>query len=169
MKTWDRDILCLPQTIQNKSKGGNLSYPRGKYRSTQLWANRESTSYIRNDRWKCSKWNMVRLQGANGTRSKLSISIFAVNRLWFKLTHSPVPKLILQVDSTAGGTSWRTKGDDIYSGSCRFKNSQQMTRQCESEVLVCDISIDILCGGIKVYSGTPVMWTSWYHRLVLTI
>lgn len=34
VKTWDRDILCLPQSVRNKSKGGNLSYPRGKYRST---------------------------------------------------------------------------------------------------------------------------------------
>ena len=34
VKTWDRHIPCLPQTVRNKSKGGNLSYPRGKYCST---------------------------------------------------------------------------------------------------------------------------------------
>lgn len=33
MKTWDRDIVCIPQSRQNKGNGGNIIYPRGKYRA----------------------------------------------------------------------------------------------------------------------------------------
>ena len=33
LKTWDRDIVCIPQSRRNKTKGGNLMYPRGKYRA----------------------------------------------------------------------------------------------------------------------------------------
>ena len=33
IKTWDRDVLCLPNSRQNMSSGGNIKFPRGKYRS----------------------------------------------------------------------------------------------------------------------------------------
>ena len=33
VKTWDRDIVCMPQSRRNKIKGGNFMYPRGKYRA----------------------------------------------------------------------------------------------------------------------------------------
>lgn len=33
IKTYDRDVLCLPRSRQNISIGGNIKYPRGKYRS----------------------------------------------------------------------------------------------------------------------------------------
>ena len=33
VKAWDRDILCIPQSSLNVQRGGNLSYPRGRYRA----------------------------------------------------------------------------------------------------------------------------------------
>ena len=33
IKTWDRDIVCIPQSRRNKTKGGNFMYPRSKYRA----------------------------------------------------------------------------------------------------------------------------------------
>lgn len=33
VKTWDRDILCIPESIQSKGAGGNFSFPRGKLRA----------------------------------------------------------------------------------------------------------------------------------------
>ena len=32
-KTWDRDILCIPQSRVSLQRGGNISYPRGRYRA----------------------------------------------------------------------------------------------------------------------------------------
>ena len=31
VKTWDRDVFCIPESVRNKSAGGNIRYPRGKY------------------------------------------------------------------------------------------------------------------------------------------
>lgn len=33
VKTWDRDVLCLPDSRKNRQGGGSIKYPRGKYRS----------------------------------------------------------------------------------------------------------------------------------------
>jgi hypothetical protein len=33
VKTWDRDIVCIPESRRNARQGGNLMYPRGKYRA----------------------------------------------------------------------------------------------------------------------------------------
>ena len=33
VKTWDRDVFCIPESVRNKSAGGNIRYPRGKYRA----------------------------------------------------------------------------------------------------------------------------------------
>lgn len=33
VKTWDRDIICIPQSRKNKAEGGNYIHPRGKYRA----------------------------------------------------------------------------------------------------------------------------------------
>lgn len=33
VKTWDRDIICMPQSRRNMADGGNITYPRGKYRA----------------------------------------------------------------------------------------------------------------------------------------
>ena len=33
VKTWDRDVMCLPKSRHNHSCGENINYPRGKYRS----------------------------------------------------------------------------------------------------------------------------------------
>ena len=32
VKTWDRDIFCIPQSLQGAGAGGNI-YPQGKYRA----------------------------------------------------------------------------------------------------------------------------------------
>ncbi len=34
VKTWDRDIICLPQSVQNNQQGHNLAFPRGRYRAS---------------------------------------------------------------------------------------------------------------------------------------
>lgn len=33
IKVWDRDIICIPQSVRNKTNCGTYMYPRGKYRS----------------------------------------------------------------------------------------------------------------------------------------
>ena len=32
-KTWDRDIVCIPQSKSNKAKGNTLSFLQGRYRT----------------------------------------------------------------------------------------------------------------------------------------
>ena len=33
VKTWDRDVMCLPQSRKTLASNGTIKYPRGKYRS----------------------------------------------------------------------------------------------------------------------------------------
>ena len=44
IKTWDRDVMCLPKSRQNVSIGGNIKYPRGKYRSVSQFRQLHLTS-----------------------------------------------------------------------------------------------------------------------------
>ena len=34
VKSWDRDVICLPLTVQNKQQGHNMAFPRGRYRAS---------------------------------------------------------------------------------------------------------------------------------------
>ena len=33
VKTWDRDVMCLPKSRKSLALNGTIKYPRGKYRS----------------------------------------------------------------------------------------------------------------------------------------
>ena len=33
VQVWDRDVVCLPQSVHNKGRDGGISFPRGDYRN----------------------------------------------------------------------------------------------------------------------------------------